>query len=78
MVCTSHGVSSVEEIDQVFARRIDSSTSGRDNLYVKLAGSLEHLISQSASASYVREPGGVRCRGERRSHGSSKRISRRL
>ena len=78
MVCTSHGVSSVEEIDQDFAHRTDPSTLGRDSLYVKLVESLEHRISQSASASYVREPEGVRCRGERRSQGSSKRIPRRL
>ena len=56
MICTSHGVSSIEAIDQDFARRVDSSTSGRDGLYVKLARSLEHRISQSASASYMREP----------------------
>ena len=54
MVFTSYGdVSSVEEIDQDLEHRVGSSASGRDGLYVKLTGSLEHRINPSASASYV-------------------------
>ena len=54
MVSTIHNVSLTEELEGDLEHRVGSSSSGQDGLYVRLSKNLEHRISPSASASYIK------------------------